>query len=203
MSKRLADEGGAVALEALLSLMLMVIALYAMWGAAVIVYDQSKAITGVQSASQGALLVYDRSTYRGGYPYPGSGYDDGAYNKAYLAAHALLYWNSEGLLPDPFGASTVITDGPVDVSCGPSISGITSIKGEYGGGSCKSGDAESAAVTRVEVDAYAQSFLGLIAPTGSPRQQQGVALTNDFGQCLAGGRVICSTAISVGPKATP
>lgn len=194
-----------MALEALASLILMFTALYLMWGAAVVIYDQSRVIEGVQDASQGALVVYDRSTYRGGYPIPGDGQDGGAATKAEQAASSLLYWNSVGLLQDPFGTSATLVPGPVNIGCGPSITGAK----PFSYTNCIDGNSTTAAVTEIEVDAQAISFFGFINPYVSPgvnvgrEQAYNITTQNGTGGCASGATALCAFALSAGPGAKP
>lgn len=55
MIKRLSSQLGSTSLEALLSIILMLIAFYALWGVSVIIYNQSQITTAAQFASQTAI----------------------------------------------------------------------------------------------------------------------------------------------------
>lgn len=63
---RLRRQKGAVALEALLSLVLLFVIFYAMWSTAQVIYQQSRLNTSVQLAAQAGLLEYNRTVSRGG-----------------------------------------------------------------------------------------------------------------------------------------
>ena len=51
----LREDGGSAALEALLSIMIMFVAFYALWGVTVIIYNQSQITTASQLAAQTAV----------------------------------------------------------------------------------------------------------------------------------------------------
>lgn len=188
-----------MALEAILSILLMLGMFYVMWGAALIVYNQSKVTAGAQFAAQGALVVYDRSTYRGGYPLPGSGGDGNALIRARSAAESLMRENGQvGMAPDQFtGAVPNVSLGLFDVSCGPSIS-ATGPGLPYASSPCvNSATSAGAAVTSVRVQTAATGSYWLLAPLsnadrGRDASDQKTAILNGLGE-----------AISVSPEATP
>jgi hypothetical protein len=211
----LARERGAVALEAILSITLMIGVFYVMWGAALIVYNQSKVASAAQFASQGALVVYDRSTYRGGYPAPGDGSDGGAYDKAAAAAQSLVEINGTvGMAPDQFapGTPTVNITG-FDIACsatypaynaqlpggGGVISNPIAPPTGYTTGPCENTPAENAnggldfgaQVTRVEVDTGASADFWLLSPLTHNSQKSNEGLTAK------------AAALSAGPYASP
>jgi hypothetical protein len=187
-------QRGAVALEAIISIMLMLGAFYVMWGAALVVYNQSKVASASQFAAQGALVVYDRSTYRGGYPIPGDGTDGLAYQKASEAATSLVSIDGAGMLPDQFGVDTPpqATVSVFAVTCGPSITGTT----PFAASACDPSGGSSAAtagaqVTRVAVTTSASSGFWLLAPLSVASSNQKPELTAS------------AIALSAGPNASP
>jgi hypothetical protein len=212
--RALRAQSGAVALEAILSILLMLGAFQVMWGAALIVYNQSKVWTGTQFAAHGALVVYDRSTYRGGYP-PGSGSDGGAYAKARAAAQTLLRYNAQtGMAPDQFSGTTpqVVMQG-FDVNCGNSVSATSQtnpavfanrqVSDDFtspdSGGACRTSQLGSggAAVTSVYVSAWATGSYWLLNPLGN--SQRGRADSDQRTGRLAAR----ASAISVSEEARP
>ena len=58
------SEKGAVAIEALFSLMLLFATIYAMWGVSLVIFNQTKLNTATQLSSQAGLLTVNRTSYR-------------------------------------------------------------------------------------------------------------------------------------------
>jgi hypothetical protein len=179
-----------------MSITLMLLAFYIMWGAALVVYNQSKVAASSQFAAQGALLVYDRSTYRGGYPTPGYGSDGGAYTKAREAAQSLVTINGSAGLAADGAANPVVAMTRFDINCGSSITGTvaTGAAGGSEGSACVDtlASSDGAQVTRVEVDTSAAADAWLLQPFANSSSNAGLSFLTSR-----------TAALSAGPNATP
>ena len=159
-------QRGAVALEAMLSIVLLFCAFYCMWGVALVIYNQSRLNTAAQLASQSALLVFDRSTYRG--INPKNTYVT-ALNRANHVAWSVYKENSCGMLPDQFTAQAPQTgcDGPVgqappnfsiSIECSPTLTA------GYTPSNCYASGLAQAQALRVRIDASTDSPFDLLFP---------------------------------------
>jgi hypothetical protein len=63
--KKLAEQRGAVALEALLSIILLLMLTSVTWGLSILIFNFSIISTSAQLATQAGMLTYDRAIYRG------------------------------------------------------------------------------------------------------------------------------------------
>lgn len=161
-SKR--HERGAVALEAILSVMLMLGAFYTMWGASIIVFNKTKLTTATQFSSRGAMVVYDDQNYRGA---------STVAQKAatYAAARTLVQVNTLGMALDQFSGTPPVNVVPptIEADNGNGTSGVTiscspSTSVAFNGTNCTSGNKDNAHVTRIIVRACSQSTYWLLSP---------------------------------------
>lgn len=166
--RRLRGSRGAVALEAILSIIFLFGAFYAMWGVALIVYNKSQLATATQLSAQAALLTYDRSTYRG------RDVDDlyeRAAARATRIAGVVFRENTCGMLRDQFSSGR-----PLEVCGDPSDAEIPGFEleiecaprlGESGWsaeGCHGSGDPDEAKAIRARVRAEAQAPYFFLTP---------------------------------------
>lgn len=100
--KRLSEQRGAVALEALLSIILLLILTSVTWGLCILIFNFSIISTSTQLATQAGLLTYDRVTYRGED-------DRESENRAAKVAAAIFRENSCGTVRGQFGEARPIS----------------------------------------------------------------------------------------------
>lgn len=159
-------EDGVVALEAMLSIILLFVAFYCMWGAALVVYNQSRLNTAAQLSAQSAVVIFDRSTYRGIDP-------DGLYaralNRAQKVAYSVYNENTCGMLPNQFTGEVPESGcgGPVGVkpeNYEISIQCSAALTAGYSTNNCHSGGIANAQALRVRVRAETVSPFDLLSP---------------------------------------
>ncbi len=176
LRRRLAGERGVVALEALLSIMLLGGFFIVMWSVSVAIYNQSKIQTATQFAAQGAAVIYDRETYRG---QDVGGSFAAAQEKAKSVARNLFAENACGMMGTagdndlPIGCSgtapTTDAQAGLDelrIECAPSI--FAAYSAENCGGNQE--DAINARVLRAVVSARADQALLLPSFTNESGQ---------------------------------
>lgn len=158
----------------MLSIVLLFIAFYCMWGVALVIYNQSRLNTAAQLSAQAALTVFDRSTYRGLDP-DGKTYT-AAVNRAEHVAWSVYRENSCGMLPDQFSGD--LPDSACDAPVGaqpPNFSMTITCAGSlpsdpnaWAGtaGACQGGGIAAADALRIEVKGSATSPFDLLSPAG-------------------------------------
>lgn len=175
LTNRSRDDRGAAALEAMLSIVLLFVAFYCMWGVALVIYNQSRLNTASQLSAQAALTVFDRSTYRGMDP-DGRTYA-AAVNRADHVAWSVFRENSCGMLPDQFDGKTPDTacDAPVGqqppnfgmtITCASSLP-PAGVAWSGNAAACQNGTISGANALRVEVSASIISPFDLLSPADS------------------------------------
>jgi hypothetical protein len=157
-------QRGAVALEAMISIIFMFAAIYAMWGVALIIFNQTKLVTATQLSSQAALITYDRSTYRGR---DVAGLYAKANARASEVAKSVFRENTCGMLPDQFSGEApldICHDSPgeavpnfsVSIRCSPTLTNTPWRPCNTGG--------ETAMALRVTVASQATSPFFFLTP---------------------------------------
>lgn len=107
------SDKGAITLEALLSLVLLFVSMYVVWGVSLIIYNQSKLNTATQLSAQAGLITLNRTTYTG--PNGGGG----------LGSALAARWSSEMIFKENMCGTmaSLSSDAPGDAACN-SQSGI-------------------------------------------------------------------------------
>lgn len=136
---------GSVFLEAILSIVLLLGALYCAWAVSLVIYNQTKLNTATQFAAQSALISYDRDTFRGAE-------ESTARIKAARVAETTLEANLRGAFRDQFednsnGMVGKITNKDTGnfIACAPNVNEPASQE------NCSRG-AGNAQVTQVHLD---------------------------------------------------
>lgn len=197
--RKIRAQAGAVALEAMLSIILMFVIFYAMWAVAGAIYDQQRLATAAQFASQAGVSVFDRSTFRSGAP---SGQLSNAVSRASQLATEVYVGNAQGMARDQIsGTSPCPSPTPpvpniagcsaqyrptVVVSCAPAISGPFVPN-------CTSAGNGANAVVAVTVAGKNSPTFALLQPTGGTGVQQ-VELSPTSNLCAAS---MCAAATSI------
>ena len=155
----LRQDRGVAALETLLSVPIIFCVLMLMWSAMIVVYNQATLNTATQGAAQGAITVFDRTTYRA----PGSGYSN-PNALAANAAKAIYAENSRGMLNEQFGSAKSKAQNADDITvqmwCSADIGAPET--------PCRTN--EGAPVERARVFATAQSGYWLLSPLANKVQ---------------------------------
>lgn len=158
-------QRGQVALEAFFSFLMMIGAFVVVWSVAVAIYNQSKLQTATQLSAQGALLVYDRETYRGqnvGFSY------FAAVGRAQNVADSLFQTNACGMVPDQTrGETPVDCDNPDPDAMDLTIECAAGLDGPYSARSCVTGGAAQARALRVQTEAHAFQGITFLEPLAS------------------------------------
>lgn len=118
---RLRRSRGSVALEAILSIALMMGAFYSMWGVIVVIYNQSVLQSASRLAADGGLIAFQRrgqlKSQNREFVTASSGVD-GAINRGRSVATVLFKENSRGMMADQFsGAVPSATPQQIDIEC--------------------------------------------------------------------------------------
>jgi hypothetical protein len=87
------NRRGSISIEALLSILLLMVVISVTWGLSVFIYNASMLSTATQLGAQAGLLSFDRGSYRGGAT-PISFY------RAQVVAGNVFRENTCGMLPD-------------------------------------------------------------------------------------------------------
>jgi hypothetical protein len=161
------QEDGAAALEAILSIILLLGVFLVLWWSTVLVYNQSRITTSAQLSAQSALTVFDRSTYRGG-TVPARNVQ--ALDRAEKIAIGIYNENSCGLLPNPLdgkapasgcGSTSMPAKFGIRIDCaneGRNLPSVDVLKGKFtlGGGCLKK--VENAQVMRATAEGETSSI---------------------------------------------
>lgn len=166
---------GQAALEALLSIVLLFIFFFALWGVAVAIHNQSRMQAATQLAAQGALLTFDRNSYRG---LDVSGSTQTAREKAAGVAGKLFVANACGMIAAPLTQKLPVecTDAPpqaqefISIACADELENQSFSE-------AKCGTAEGSRATRVVVQAEAQQPLILLSADAREHSALGYRLT--------------------------
>ena len=186
----LREDGGSAALEALLSIMIMFVAFYALWGVTVIIYNQSQITTASQLAAQTAV-----NDFVGLAPYLSSStpstlssernkdfvcnpdrsliISDIAWASCYAKAQAQFVYqeNTSSLLPNPFTSQKPADDGSAGITL-VCTSDLTPWKTDtLSWGSC-AGKSSVSAVGANFATPNSLSFLSLLQFGGGKTDQQ-------------------------------
>lgn len=108
--RKIQNQQGVVAVEALFSLMLLFVALIAMWGIGLVIYNQTKLNTATQLASQAGLVTINRTSYREPVTLENA-------LRARFAAETVFRENVCGM----FGAQFSSADPPGNVACNGNV----------------------------------------------------------------------------------
>lgn len=159
----------------MLSIVLLFIAFYCMWGVALVIYNQSRLNTASQLSAQAALTVFDRSAYRGMDP-DGRTYA-AAVTRADHVAWSVFRENSCGMLPDQFDGQTPNSACDAPVGLRPPNFGMTiecagslppaGVAWSGNAAACQNGTINGANALRVEVAASVISPFDLLSPADS------------------------------------
>lgn len=159
---------GQAALEAFFSFLLMIGAFVIVWSIAVAIYNQSKLQTATQLSAQGALLVYDRETYRGHSVGPGY---FAAFGRAIDVSESLFQTNACGMVPDQTSGETPIDCGDassgdfkLEIQCAPDLDSTDAL---YSRRNCAAGGVNSARALRVQTSADAFQGITFLEPLSS------------------------------------
>lgn len=152
---------GQVALEALLSIVLLLAFFFIMWAVGVAIHNQSRMQTATQLAAQGALLAYDRNSYRG---VDVNGSTAAAKERATDIAGRVFVANACGMIAAPFvqevpvDCSDELPSGPrfVSVACADELNDASFSE-------AKCGTDQGSKATRVTVNAEALQPLWLVS----------------------------------------
>lgn len=177
----LRSDRGAVALETIISVPVMIAVTIMFWAVMIVIYNQATMNYATQAAAQGALTVFDRQTYRDGQT---SGYISSSgtpTTRAAAAARSIFEENSRAMLTEQIGkasATARVTD--VRILCGPNVDTPDNLSpcGDVG-----------APLERVQVNATAESGYWLM----------GVVYDRDPKQRGEAGMTSTGDAVSVAP----
>jgi len=170
-----ARNKGAVGLEALLSIILLFVAFYALWGVALVIYNQSRLNTATQLAAQSSILIFNRRAYRG----QDNGRYQNAYNQAQHVGWSVFRENSCGMLPDEITGEAADDDcyaapgqpppglqpvdggtpnDPIGITCSNALDGI------YTTQNCINGGYQNAQALKVTVKSQVNSPFDWLSP---------------------------------------
>jgi hypothetical protein len=157
-----------VALEAILCIAFMFGVLYCMWGASIVIYNQTKLNTATQFATHAALITYDRATFRGQ-----GGNETANVNPQTFAtnvADSVFCANLRGLAQDQSGTGNAIDcptsppaipgqgfDIDVHIICAPNALSIA----QANAANCTAGDSDPAAGEQADQVTEVQTTSGL------------------------------------------
>jgi hypothetical protein len=96
-------KAGAASIEGLLSIMLLIICLWVMWGVAISLFNQGVLNSAGLLSSQAGLLEYSRNTYQ---TYNNTGLRSNAENRATRSAYSVFMVNSCNMLTSQAGSNS-------------------------------------------------------------------------------------------------
>lgn len=157
-------QKGSVSLEALISMMFMMVVIGVTWGVCVLIFNMATVNTAAQFSAQSALLTYDRSTYRG---HNVNNSYERAVSRAERVSWEVFKENTCGAMIDPFTSEkpntscgsnqgppsgTILSPFRLSLECSPSrLTGGGSTLERFRESNCRGGNAHRAGVLRAEV----------------------------------------------------